>query len=87
MESHVEERFPHIVAHLTEVWPDGEKATGYLDDLLFTEKVRPGRHGFDPDIWMELQFLNDLLRIEYPPRRSPLAIDVWAETASPSSVG
>jgi len=77
----LEQRFPHIVSHLTEVWLDGRKASDYLDTLLFKEGARIERHGFTDDTWLELTFLNDLLLEEYPPQISGLAIDVWANAA------
>jgi hypothetical protein len=81
MQSVLEQRFPHIVARLTEVWLDGRQAREYLDALLFKESARAERQGFTNDLWLELIFLNDLLRIEYPPQTSPHAIDIWAEAA------
>ena len=81
MQSVLEQRYPHIVARLTTVWLDGRQASDYLDALLFKESARAERHGFTNDLWLELIFLNDLLRIEYPPQTSPHAIDIWAEAA------
>jgi hypothetical protein len=81
MQSVLEQRFPHIAARLTEVWLDGCQASNYLDALLFKESARAERHGFTNDLWLELTFLNDLLRLEYPPQSSPHAIDIWAEAA------
>jgi len=78
MQSALEQRFPHIVNRLLETWPKGSDAGRYLDELLFTGQLRPDRHGFDENVWMELTFLNDLLRIEYPPAASGLATDIWA---------
>ena len=78
MQSLLEQRFPHIASRLTEIWLDGKKACDYLDALLFKESSRAERHGFTNDTWQELTFLNDLLLEEYPPRRSTLAVDVWA---------
>lgn len=77
MQSALEQRFPHIVNRLLEAWPKGGDATRYLDELLFTGQLRPDRHGFDENVWMELTFLNDLLRIEYPPTPSDVATDIW----------
>ena len=86
MQSVLEQRYPHIVARLTEIWLDGRQAKEYLDALLFKESARAERQGFTNDLWLELIFLNDLLRIEYPPQTSPHAIDIWAEAADvPSS--
>ncbi len=79
MQSGLEQRFPHIAARLIQVWHDGRQARDYLDALLFKESTRAERHGFTGDTWLELMFLNDLLRLEYPPPSSPLATDVWAE--------
>jgi len=81
MQSVLEQRFPHIASRLTEVWLDGAKACDYLDALLFKESARAERHGFTNDTWLELTFLNDLLLEAYPPRRSSLAVDVWAYAA------
>lgn len=81
MQSVLEQRFPHIIARLTEVWGDGRQARDYLDALLFKESSRAERQGFTNDTWLELMFLNDLLHLEYPPRPSSLATDVWAEAA------
>lgn len=81
MQSVLEQRYPHIVARLTEIWLDGRQAREYLDALLFKESARAERQGFTNDLWLELIFLNDLLRIEYPPQTSPHAIDIWAEAA------
>lgn len=81
MQSVLEQRFPHIVSRLTEVWLDGREACTYLDALLFKESSRAERHGFTNETWMELTFLNDLLLAEYPSQISPLAIDVWAFAA------
>ncbi len=81
MLSVLEQRFPHIISRLTEVWLDGQQASAYLDALLFKESARAERHGFNDDTWMELTFLNDLLLAEYPPQASPLAIDIWAFAA------
>ena len=81
MQSVLEQRYPHIVARLTEIWLDGRQAKEYLDALLFKESARAERQGFTNDLWLELIFLNDLLRIEYPPQTSPHAIDIWAEAA------
>jgi hypothetical protein len=78
MASALEQRFPHIVQRLTEIWAKGEEARHYLDDLLFTGRLRADRHGFDEDVWMELTMLNDLLRLEHPPIPSELATDIWA---------
>lgn len=80
MQSVLEQRFPHIVNRLMEAWPQGSGAARYLDELLFTGRLRSDRHGFDENVWMELTFLNELLRIEHPPARSDLATDVWATT-------
>lgn len=80
MQSALEQRFPHIVSRLKETWPKGRDAARYLDDLLFTGRMRPDRHGFDENVWMELTFLNDLLRIEYPPAPSDTATDIWGMT-------
>ena len=81
MQSVLEQRFPHIVSRLTEVWLDGPQACAYLDALLFRESTRAERHGFTDDTWMELIFLNDLLLAENPPQTSSQAIDVWAFAA------
>lgn len=81
MQSVLEQRYPHIVARLTDIWLDGRQAREYLDALLFKESARAERQGFTNDLWLELIFLNDLLRIEYPPQTSPHAIDIWAEAA------
>ncbi len=81
MQSVLEQRFPHIVTRLTEVWLDGHQASHYLDALLFKESVRADRQGFPNDMWLELIFLNELLKIEYPPQVSPHAVDVWAQAA------
>lgn len=81
MQTTLEQRFPHIVSRLTEVWLDGKQACDYLDALLFKESARAERHGFTDDTWLELTFLNDLLLEEYPPQRSTTAIDVWAYAA------
>lgn len=77
MQSALEQRFPHIVSRLTEAWPQGRSAASYLDELLFTGRTRPDRHGFDENVWAELTFLNDLLRIEYPSAPSDTATDIW----------
>ena len=81
MQSTLEQRFPHIAAKLTEVWPNGNQATEYLDALLFKESTRAGRQGFTDDTWQELTLLNDVLRLEYPPRISSTATDIWAYAA------
>jgi hypothetical protein len=81
MQSVLEQRFPHIVSRLTEVWLDGRQASASLDALLFKDSARAERHGFNDDTWMELTFLNDLLLQEYPPQTSPLAIDIWSFAA------
>lgn len=92
MQSALEQRFPHIVNRLMEAWPQGNGAAHYLDELLFTGRLRSDRHGFDENVWMELTFLNDLLRVEYPPAPSDLATDIWgivfeggAERAAPAA--
>ena len=84
MQSLLEQRFPHIVAHLIELWGNGRAAANYLDILLFKESARAERQGFNNDAWLELMFLNDLLRLEHPPQPSPLATDVWAEASDAS---
>ena len=76
MQSALEQTFPRIVDHLLETWPKATEAQHYLDDLLFTG--RPERHGFTEEVWMELTFLNDLLRLESPTLPSDLATDIWA---------
>ena len=81
MQSTLEQQFPHIAAKLTEVWPDGNQATEYLDALLFKESTRAERHGFTDDTWLELTLLNDVLRLEYPSRASSTATDIWAYAA------
>ncbi len=87
MQTLLEQRFPHIVQRLIELWGNGREAANYLDVLLFKESARAERQGFNNEAWLELTFLNDLLRIEYPPQASSLATDVWAEAsdASPST--
>ena len=85
MQSVLEQRFPHIVTRLTEVWLDGRQASNYLDALLFKESMRANRQGFPNDLWLELIFLNDLLQIEYPPQTSPHAVDVWAQVENVST--
>ena len=84
MQSVLEQRFPHITTRLTEIWRDGPSACDYLDALLFKESARAERQGFTDDTWMELTFLNELLLVEYPPRPSTLATDVWAFVADAS---
>lgn len=84
MQSILEQRFPHIISRLTEVWLDGAKAQAYLDALLFKESARAERHGFNDDTWMELTFLNDLLLEEYPSPHSGLATDIWSFAADTS---
>lgn len=86
MQSTLEQRFPHIVSKLTEVWRDGSQATEYLDTLLFKESARAERQGFTDDTWQELTLLNDVLRLEYPPLVSSTATDVWAQAADASPV-
>jgi len=81
MQSTLEQRFPHIAAKLTEVWPDGHQATEYLDALLFKESTRAERHGFTDDTWLELTLLNDILRLQYPSHASSTATDIWAYAA------
>lgn len=81
MQSILEQHFPHIATRLTEVWCDGSQATEYLDALLFKESARAERHGFTDDTWLELTFLNDVLRLEYPPHISSTATDIWAQAA------
>lgn len=78
MQSALEQAFPHIVDHLSEAWPKGSDAMHYLDNLLFTGGQRSDRHGFTEAVWMELTFLNDLLRVECPATPSELATDIWA---------
>lgn len=80
MQSALEQTFPRIVDRLIAAWPKGDEATRYLDDLLFTERQRPDRHGFNEDVWMELTFLTELLREEFPPAPSELATDIWGIT-------
>ncbi len=84
MQSTLEQRFPHIAAKLTEVWRDGDQATEYLNTLLFKESARVERQGFTDDTWLELTLLNEVLRLEYPPRISSTATDVWAQAADAS---
>ena len=81
MQSALEQRFPHIAAKLTEVWPDGNQAMEYLDGLLFKESTRAARQGFTDDTWIELTLLSDVLRLEYPQRISSTATDIWAYAA------
>ena len=81
MQSTLEQRFPHIAAKLTEVWPDGNQAMEYLDGLLFKESTRAARQGFTDDTWIELTLLSDVLRLEYPQRISSTATDIWAYAA------
>lgn len=78
MESALELRFPHIVSHLVEVWPREAEAARYLQDLLFVNRQRPGRHGFDEATWAELTFLNDLLQSRCPLTPSQQGTDIWA---------
>lgn len=84
MQTLLEQRFPHIVARLVDIWGNGDAAAIYLDNLLFKESTRAGRQGFDNEAWLELIFLNDLLRLEHPPQASSLATDVWAEASDVS---
>lgn len=88
MQSTLEQRFPHIVNKLTEIWRDGSQAQNYLDVLLFKESARAERQGFTDDTWLELTLLNDVLRLEYPPLLSSTATDVWAlvADASPAAI-
>ena len=81
MQSLLEQRFPHIISRLMEVWLDGPRAQSYLDALLFKESARAERHGFTDDTWMELTFLNDLLLEEHPQHHAGMAIDVWSHAA------
>lgn len=78
MESALEKRFPHIVCRLVEVWPHEADAARYLDELLFTSRQRPDRHGFDEAVWAELTFLSDLLRPRLPRTPSEAGTDIWA---------
>jgi len=78
MQSTLEQRFPHIVSRLMEVWPKADHAARYLDELLFTGRLRADRHGFDESVWMDLTFLSDLLRAEHPAAPSDTATDIWA---------
>jgi hypothetical protein len=39
MQSVLEQRFPHIVTRLTEVWLDGRQASNYLDALLIEDRI------------------------------------------------
>lgn len=78
MQTALEQHFPHIVNHLVDVWSQGDEALRYLDNLLFTERQRTDRHGFQENAWIELTFLNELLRLECPPAPSDLATDIWA---------
>lgn len=84
MQTLLEQRFPHIVTRLIQLWGNGREAANYLDVLLFKESARAERQGFNNEVWLELTFLNDLLRIEYPPQASSLATDVWAEASDAS---
>lgn len=78
MHSALELRSPHIVNRLVETWPRAEEAARYLDELLFTTRQRPERHGFEESVWTELTFLNDLLRDRLVPTASPSGTDIWA---------
>ncbi len=73
MASYLEQRFPHVVSRLTSLWSDPPQAAGYLDGLLFKERERVERRGFDLDAWRELVFLDRLLSIEKP-------ADEWQDT-------
>lgn len=81
MQSTLEQQFPHIATKLTEVWCNGDQATEYLDALLFKESARAERRGFTDDTWLELTLLNEVLRLEYPPLKSSIATDIWAQAA------
>lgn len=81
MQTNLERRFPRIVTQLGEVWGNGPAALDYLDHLLFKEASRVERQGFTDEIWMDLMFLNDLLKTEHPARTAGLGTDVWAEAA------
>lgn len=55
----VEQRFPHILAKLVELWDSGELES-YLDRLVFCD--RDGRRGFPEEVALELFHLGTALR-------------------------
>ena len=55
----VEQRFPHILAKLVEVWNTPELEP-YLDRLVFSD--RDGRRGFPEEVALELFHLGTALR-------------------------
>lgn len=70
MKSYIEQKFPRIANKLVEVWKDQDEANAYLQSLLFKEKERVYRQGFDPEILAEIMMLSSLVN-------NPSPEDIW----------
>jgi len=68
--SHVEQRFPRILARIAELWGSPE-LDAYLEELILPD--RPGRQGFPHEVGLELfrlAALHDALRLAPKPSAS-----------------
>lgn len=70
MKSYIEQKYPRIASKLVEIWQDPHEADSYLQSLLFKEKDRTYRRGFEGDILVEIMLLSSLVT-------NPSAEDIW----------
>ncbi len=70
MKSFLEQKYPRIASKLVQVWQEPTQAEAYLDSLLFKEKDRAYRRGFEGDILVEIMLLSSLVT-------NPSPEDVW----------
>lgn len=70
MKSYLEQKYPRIASKLVQVWQEPTEAEAYLNSLLFKEKDRAFRRGFDGDILVEIMLLSSLVS-------NPSLEDIW----------
>ncbi len=70
MKSSIEQKYPRIASKLVQVWQEPEQADAYLKSLLFKEKERTYRRGFEGEILVEIMLLSSLVT-------NPSPEDIW----------
>ena len=73
MSSYLEERFPHLIAPLTETWGKPEEFGPFMFDLIYDR--RGGRTGWPVEAWQELSFLEALHKLVCAAEEAPEADD------------